>query len=126
MIRASLFMAALAALPCVRAWADQTPPGDSHFHLTSRNDTVAAGVAAKPESLGFQPSAWLQEESNADVVPATPENKASAPSDPASGTASGNCGPVWHHIPVGCESCAPHICRFDDYWTDWPCCTTTE
>ena len=71
-------------------------------------------------------SALLEDQPPAEPPAATDQN--GSPSNLAGSAAPscGDCAPIWHHIHCGCETCAPDVCRFDQYWANWPCCTTSE
>jgi hypothetical protein len=115
----------VAALICLRAWAGETSsPAAQQTEVTfaqpaDQRSSAQDGVAAS------HVSASLQGEPQAEAPQALPPSTAAANAPPAEG-AKPACTPVWHHIGCGCDICAPKICRFDDYWANWPHCTTDQ
>lgn len=138
MTRASLLVAALAALPTLCAHAAVEPPlvGGAQVTLISELVTAApvppltSQTRLLSETFTGQPAAALVSfaQPPAEEPAATPEQP-SAPllSEQAvqNGGCQTECGckPTWHHLCVVDECCAPDICRFDCP-ADCTCCTT--
>jgi hypothetical protein len=118
-----LLLAALAAAPCLRAWAGDSPS------LAAQRPDVKSAEAARQELVSRDTIAAsnvsLQGERAAETPPELPPDATAPKSELPTEGAKTACTPVWHH--VGCAGgCAPKICRLDDYWSNWPCCTTDQ
>jgi hypothetical protein len=129
MRRASLFLAAAAAMPCLCAQADDSLTPSANSMTANRIETGSAESRAPqaPLRAGVTRAAALREDQPPAEPPAASDQNGS-PSNLEGSAAPpcGDCAPIWHHIHCGCEACAPDVCRFDQYWVDWPCCTTSE
>jgi hypothetical protein len=127
MIRANLLLAALAALPCLRAWADDLSPANPQppTSIVAEPAQAGASLGALPASHGS--TNFVRQDGPPAETPPAP-NEADQPAMPQQAAAApcGACTPIWHHVGCGCEACAPKICRFDNYWDNWPCCTTDK